>query len=155
MKIKAVETLQADAGWRMFSFLKIITDDGLYVSVPNATIFTGTKAMGNGQAGVAINGGATNNTIGGTTAGSGNVISSSAGDGLDDINANSNLIVGNCHAGPDNPQLFAKRGNVMPEHDEIRLASIPEAPTTITHPRMRPRSYGTPVIVLPATCGAR
>ena len=29
MKIKAVETLQADAGWRMFSFLKVITDDGL------------------------------------------------------------------------------------------------------------------------------
>jgi L-alanine-DL-glutamate epimerase-like enolase superfamily enzyme len=29
MKIKAVETLQADAGWRMFSFLKVVTDDGL------------------------------------------------------------------------------------------------------------------------------
>jgi galactonate dehydratase len=28
MKIKAIETLQADAGWRMFSFLKVITDDG-------------------------------------------------------------------------------------------------------------------------------
>lgn len=29
MKITAVETLQADAGWRMFSFLKVVTDDGL------------------------------------------------------------------------------------------------------------------------------
>ena len=29
MKITRVETLQADAGWRMFSFLKITTDDGM------------------------------------------------------------------------------------------------------------------------------
>lgn len=29
MKITAVETLQADAGWRMFSFLKVTTDDGI------------------------------------------------------------------------------------------------------------------------------
>lgn len=29
MKISKVETLQADAGWRMFSFLKISTDDGI------------------------------------------------------------------------------------------------------------------------------
>jgi galactonate dehydratase len=29
MKIKALETLQADAGWRMFSFLKVTTDDGV------------------------------------------------------------------------------------------------------------------------------
>ena len=39
--------------------------------------------------------GATGNTIGGTTAGSGNVISANAGDGVDDIGANSNVIVGN------------------------------------------------------------
>ncbi len=56
---------------------------------------TGNHAMGNGKAGVALIGGATGNTIGGTTAGSGNVISSNAADGLDDIDANSNLIVGN------------------------------------------------------------
>ena len=56
---------------------------------------TGTKAMGNGEAGVAIIGGATDNTIGGTTAGSGNVISANAGDGVDDIDANSNVIAGN------------------------------------------------------------
>src|SRR6202012_305970 len=29
MKITQVETLQADAGWRMFSFLKITTGDGI------------------------------------------------------------------------------------------------------------------------------
>ena len=29
MKIDRVETLQADAGWRMFSFLKVTTSDGI------------------------------------------------------------------------------------------------------------------------------
>jgi galactonate dehydratase len=29
MKITQIETLQADAGWRMFSFLKVTTDDGI------------------------------------------------------------------------------------------------------------------------------
>ena len=29
MKIAKVETLRADAGWRLFSFCKITTDDGL------------------------------------------------------------------------------------------------------------------------------
>jgi len=29
MKIARIETLQADAGWRMFSFLKVSTDDGI------------------------------------------------------------------------------------------------------------------------------
>jgi galactonate dehydratase len=29
MKVERIDTLQADAGWRMFSFLKITTDDGL------------------------------------------------------------------------------------------------------------------------------
>jgi L-alanine-DL-glutamate epimerase-like enolase superfamily enzyme len=29
MKITSVETLQADAGWRMFSFLKVVTDEGI------------------------------------------------------------------------------------------------------------------------------
>ena len=29
MKIARVETLRADAGWRLFSFLKVTTDDGL------------------------------------------------------------------------------------------------------------------------------
>ena len=56
---------------------------------------TGNNAMGNGEAGVAIIDGATGNTIGGSTAGSGNAISANAGDGVDDIDANSNLIAGN------------------------------------------------------------
>ncbi len=29
MRIKSVETMQADAGWRIFSYLKVTTDDGL------------------------------------------------------------------------------------------------------------------------------
>ena len=29
MKIERVETFQADAGWRMFSFLKVTTSDGI------------------------------------------------------------------------------------------------------------------------------
>ena len=29
MKIARMETLRADAGWRLFSFLKVTTDDGL------------------------------------------------------------------------------------------------------------------------------
>ena len=29
MKITAIETLRADAGWRMFSFLKVMTDSGV------------------------------------------------------------------------------------------------------------------------------
>ena len=29
MKITKIETMQADAGWRMFSFLKVTTDDGI------------------------------------------------------------------------------------------------------------------------------
>ena len=51
--------------------------------------------MSNGAAGVAIIDGATGNTIGGSAAGSGNVISANSGDGVDDIDANSNMIVGN------------------------------------------------------------
>src|ERR1700753_1161351 len=29
LKITQIELLQADAGWRMFSFLKVVTDDGI------------------------------------------------------------------------------------------------------------------------------
>ena len=29
MKITRIETFQADAGWRMFSFLKVTTDTGI------------------------------------------------------------------------------------------------------------------------------
>ena len=43
---------------------------------------TGTIALGNGVDGVVIDDGATNNTIGGTTAAAGNVISGNVGDGV-------------------------------------------------------------------------
>ena len=29
MKIKSYETFKCDAGWRTFSFLKVVTDDGI------------------------------------------------------------------------------------------------------------------------------
>jgi galactonate dehydratase len=29
MKVKAYEIFQCDAGWRTFSFLKLVTDDGI------------------------------------------------------------------------------------------------------------------------------
>lgn len=29
MKIKSYETFRCDAGWRSFSFLKLVTDDGI------------------------------------------------------------------------------------------------------------------------------
>ncbi len=46
------------------------------------TDVTGTKALGNAYPGVEISGGAVNNTIGGTTAGAGNVISANQSDGI-------------------------------------------------------------------------
>jgi L-alanine-DL-glutamate epimerase-like enolase superfamily enzyme len=29
MKVTRIETLRCDAGWRMFSFLKVMTDEGI------------------------------------------------------------------------------------------------------------------------------
>jgi galactonate dehydratase len=29
MRIKSIETMQADAGWRIFSYLKVTTEDGI------------------------------------------------------------------------------------------------------------------------------
>ncbi len=75
--------------------IEVTGNDALIESCYIGTDFTGTKAMGNGGAGVAVIGGATNTTIGGTTAGAGNVISANAGDGVDDIGANRSLIAGN------------------------------------------------------------
>ncbi len=75
--------------------IEVIGNDALIESSYIGTDSTGTKAMGNGEAGVAIIGGGTHNTIGGTTAGAGNVISANAGDGVDDIGANASLIAGN------------------------------------------------------------
>ncbi len=58
---------------------------------------TGTIAIGNMYQGVLIDGGATGNTIGGTTAGAMNLISGNSGDGVDIQNAGTsqNVIAGN------------------------------------------------------------
>ena len=76
--------------------------DGLSVQGSDITIagnfigvdVTGTTAKGNAT-GIVVSG--ANNTIGGTTAGSGNVISGNAGDGLDidGSGATGNLVAGN------------------------------------------------------------
>ncbi len=58
------------------------------------TDITGTSAHPN-SVGIAINSGSTKNTIGGTAAGAGNVISGNAGDGVSIVSATSNLIAGN------------------------------------------------------------
>ncbi len=58
------------------------------------TNVNGAAALANAS-GVAIGAGASSNTVGGTVAGNGNVISGNSGDGVGDIDANSNLIAGN------------------------------------------------------------
>ncbi len=58
---------------------------------------TGTSALPNQLAGIDINGGATTNTIGGSSAGSGNLISGNLGDGIDisDSGTTQNAVLGN------------------------------------------------------------
>ena len=58
---------------------------------------TGSYAIGNGADGIAMSGGASSNTIGGTGAGERNVISGNNNDGieLDDLGTNNNVIIGN------------------------------------------------------------
>jgi parallel beta-helix repeat protein len=58
---------------------------------------TGTVAMGNGAQGVFINNGATDNTIGGSTAGAGNIISGNTGSGvfISDSGTSGNVVLGN------------------------------------------------------------
>ena len=58
------------------------------------TDLTGTNALGNAYSAVEIDGGAANNTIGGTTAGAGNVISANRNNGIS-ITDVGNLIQGN------------------------------------------------------------
>jgi len=61
------------------------------------TDITGTVAIGNADQGVLISGGAASNTIGGSVAGSGNIISGNHGDGVDLVNSgtNKNLVAAN------------------------------------------------------------
>ena len=56
----------------------------------------GTAALGNGQSGVAIYGGASNNTVGGTVSGAGNVLSGNGSHGvyISDSGTTGNLVVG-------------------------------------------------------------
>ena len=75
--------------------IQITGNDDVIESSYIGTDFTGSTPLGNGGAGIALTGGAGHNTIGGTIAGAGNVISANAGDGIDDIEASSNLIAGN------------------------------------------------------------
>ena len=56
---------------------------------------SGTRPLGNHGPGVELNNGAENNTIGGTKAGAGNVISANDATGIELIRANENLIQGN------------------------------------------------------------
>jgi hypothetical protein len=61
------------------------------------TGITGTVALGNASDGVRIQGGASNNTIGGSTAAARNVISANAGNGIHLLGSgtNNNLVAGN------------------------------------------------------------
>jgi hypothetical protein len=58
---------------------------------------TGTRAMGNGSSGVIVQAGATNNSIGGTSVGAGNIISANVGYGVLIMGAGTayNLVEGN------------------------------------------------------------
>jgi hypothetical protein len=79
--------------------------DGIDVATSEVTIAgnfvgtdpTGTFAIANSRDGVLIDGGATNNTIGGSTPGSRNIISGNSGNGIEiaEMNGNNNLIAGN------------------------------------------------------------
>ena len=67
--------------------------EGNYVG----TDVTGAKALGNLSDGIFVNNGATNNTIGGSAAGAGNLVSANAFAGveLSDTGTNSNIVAGN------------------------------------------------------------
>jgi hypothetical protein len=80
--------------------------DGIYIQGPSTTGIvvqgnrigtdgTGTLALGNGRNGVTVIGGAHDNTIGGTAAGAGNVISGNVGDGIDVFASTGTVIQGN------------------------------------------------------------
>ncbi|HEV3343584.1 MAG TPA: hypothetical protein VG125_24645, partial [Pirellulales bacterium] len=66
-------------------------------SPPLSASSSPSGAVPNGADGIQIVGGANNNTVGGTTAGAGNVISGNTGDGIDIINPGTanNLVEGN------------------------------------------------------------
>jgi hypothetical protein len=73
------------------------TDDNLIVGNLVGTDITGTSALGNGFGGVALDSGASNNTIGGMSSGSEDVISGNDGSGVIISNSGTtgNLVIGN------------------------------------------------------------
>ena len=72
------------------------TSDNLVAGDDIGTDSSGTHPLGNGSDGVAIFNGATNNTIGGATAGAGNVISGNGYAGVDFYSGpNANIVAGN------------------------------------------------------------
>jgi titin len=76
-----------------------ISDSGTASNVVEADLIgtdaSGTHALGNGWTGVAIQFLATNNTIGGMAAGTGNLISANGGTGVSFVGADLNQLVGN------------------------------------------------------------
>ncbi len=73
------------------------TDDNVVAGNYIGTDATGTHAMGNSYWGVYLNDGASNNTIGGTTTGAGNVIAANVGEGVGIVGpgADDNVVAGN------------------------------------------------------------
>jgi hypothetical protein len=89
------------------------TGDNVVAGNYIGTDASGTAPLGNHWTDVAMNGGAANNTIGGTAAGAGNVISASAAVGVEvhDAGSSGNLIAGN-FIGTDRTGT-AKLGNTL------------------------------------------
>ena len=72
---------------------KSFSGNGIFITGNNDSI-TGSQITGN-QNGIVVSGGATGNTIGGTAAGAGNVITGNTNDGIDLDNALQTVIQGN------------------------------------------------------------
>ncbi len=72
-------------------------DDNLVEGNLIGTDITGTVALGNTEAGMIVDGGAIDNTIGGTASGAGNLISGNVGDGIaiDGTGTTGNVVLGN------------------------------------------------------------
>lgn len=79
----------------------VISDTGTNLNLVRGnyigTLPSGTTAMANGNGGVAVFSGAQSNTIGGSLAGSGNLVSGNTGDGIfvGCSGTNSNVVLGN------------------------------------------------------------
>jgi titin len=100
----ANNTIGAANGWQ--NIISGNTDSGVVLSGTNITgnqiasnvigLDANGNQQGNGQYGVYFNGGASRNTVGGTTAGSGNIISGNTSDGvrLSDAGTIQNIVAG-------------------------------------------------------------